>query len=167
MTRYGSIQELDIRTSKILRLIDNIPDELKERNQWVVHRKKIPYDPNTLKPASTTDSLTWGSFEQSIWCYDTEKVDGIGFVFSSGDPFIGVDLDRCRDKDSGQIRDWAIRVIQKLGGYAEVSPSGTGVHVILRGKFRRGGTKRTKEGMTMEVYTQERYFTVTGRVINV
>ena len=77
-------------------------------------------------------------------------------MFSSGDPFAGVDLDKCRDPQTGELEGWAKKIVRGLDGYAEASPSGTGVHVIVRAKApnRRRGR--------IEAYSSERFFTVTG-----
>ncbi len=108
--------------------------------------------------ASTTDSETWSTFEEAVraWRGSGGRYDGVGFVFSSGDPYAGVDLDKCRDPETDELEEWAAGIVQYLGGYAEVSPSGTGVHVIVRGEApgkKRGG---------VEAYSSRRYFTVTG-----
>jgi primase-polymerase (primpol)-like protein len=46
-----------------------------------------------------------------------------------------------------------------MGSYSEVSPSGTGVKVFLRGKLPAGGNRRGN----VEMYDRGRYFAVTGR----
>src|SRR5215208_4762187 len=84
---------------------DGIPKRLKERPQWVVWRlekqdgnlTKIPYSPWDLMRASSTNLMTWASFEAAMIMYTKHGYDGIGFVFCSGDPFIGIDIDSCRD----------------------------------------------------------------------
>jgi putative DNA primase/helicase len=81
-------------------------------------------------------------------------------VFSSGDPFCGVDLDGCRDPETGEMEHWAKEIVEALSSYAEVSPSGRGVHIIAKGKaptpFKRD---------RIEMYSIERFFTVTGQVL--
>ena len=85
--------------------------------------------------------------------------DGIGFVFSSADPFVGIDLDRCRDPEDGEITGWAQKIISRVQeGYVEASPSGTGVHIIVQGAVRDGGMRKGK----VEMYSRERFFTITG-----
>jgi putative DNA primase/helicase len=44
-----------------------------------------------------------------------------------------------------------------MDSYAEVSPSGKGVHVIVKGKVAQG-RRRNK----IEVYSSSRYMTMTG-----
>lgn len=53
----------------------------------------------------------------------------VGFVFTRDDPFVGIDLDHCRDPETGKIKPWALEIVAKLNSYSEVSPSGTGLHI--------------------------------------
>src|SRR5215207_4116898 len=90
---------------------DGIPERLKERPQWVVWKlekrkgevTKVPYSPWDLTRASSTDLTTWASFEGAMIVHQQHGFDGIGFVFCSGDPFVGIDLDKCRDRATGEI----------------------------------------------------------------
>ena len=132
----------------------NIPDELRRRRQWVNHdAEKIPYTPGTKRRAASTDSETWRSFEEAV-----ADGRGIGFVFTSGDPYTGVDLDKCRDPKTGAVETWAQQIADDLGGYVEASPSGTGLHIIVKGKLPMGNNRRGH----IEAYSSERYFTMTG-----
>jgi hypothetical protein len=78
------------------------------------------------------------------------------------DPFVGIDLDGCRDPDSGAVESWAQAVVERFPTYCEVSPSGTGVHLILEGTLPPGGRKRGP----VECYESGRYFTVTAQALN-
>lgn len=149
----------------------NIPEVLCRRTQWVNWRykqkpgkakiDKVPYTPGTEHKASSTDLMTWRSFEEAVEGYEAGRYDGIGFVFCSGDPFVGIDLDECRDPETGELEEWAQEIIDSVSdGYLEASPSGRGVHIITRGALRDGRKKGN-----LEVYGQERFFTFTGRVL--
>lgn len=112
-----------------------IATDLKPYAHWVVHLDKEPYDPKTGRRASTTDSRTWATFPEALKAFESGGWEGIGFVFSSGDPFIGIDLDNCRDPETGDLKEWAAKVCAAfVDAYKEVSPSGRGVHIIARGK---------------------------------
>jgi len=147
--------------------LDCLPEELRQRRQWVVWKlekrdgkpTKVPYIAGGSGKASSTDSLTWRSFEEAVQALETGRYNGIGFVFSSGDPFAGVDLDDCRDPETGELEEWAAKIVEAFGSYAEVSQSGTGVHIIVRGKAPN--RKRGK----VEAYSSERYFAMTGRAL--
>lgn len=138
-----------------------IPDELKARPQWVDwslenrggKTTKVPYEAGSNRRAKANDSATWATFEEA----SASGKDGVGFVFSSGDPYTGIDLDGCRDPETGEVEAWATGVLDELDGYSELSPSGTGFHIIVRGKLPRSG-RRGK----VEAYSSERFFTMTG-----
>jgi putative DNA primase/helicase len=148
---------------------DGIPSELKARQQWVNWKleerdgkpTKVPYNPRSRKKALTTDSQTWSTFEVVVGALDRGAYDGIGFVFTSGDPYTGIDLDHCRDPETGEIAPWARAWVERFDGYTEVSPSGDGVHIIVKGESPRN-RKRTVDGKTVEVYSTKRFFTCTG-----
>jgi primase-polymerase (primpol)-like protein len=153
-------------------IIENIPERLTERPQWVCWRleerddkpTKVPYIPGTMRRASSTDLMTWRTFSEALAAYEAGEppYDGIGFMFSSADPFSGIDLDDCRDPETGAVEEWAQKLIDSVQeGYVEASPSDTGVHIILEGVVRDGAVKKGP----IEMYSQTRFFTVTGRVL--
>ena len=45
-------------------------------------------------------------------------------------PFIAIDLDGGVEKEATDITDWASAIIREIGSYTELSPSGTGIHII-------------------------------------
>ena len=146
--------------------IERVPDALTARDQWVCWRReerdgkttKVPVEPSTGEYASTTDPDTWTDFETALEEIDTTDADGVGFVFTDHDSLVGIDLDDCRDPDSGTIDDWARDIVTRLDSYTEVSPSGTGVHVLAEGELPEG---RSRSG-DVEMYETSRFFTVTG-----
>jgi putative DNA primase/helicase len=148
---------------------DGIPTELKRRPQWVNWRyawqdekwTKHPYNPRTGRKASSTDLLTWSAFEDVLTAYRGGDYDGVGFIFCSGDPYAGVDLDGCRDPETGEIETWAAEIVRRLDSYTELSPSGKGVHIVARGKLPVGGGRRGP----VEMYCQDRFFTMTGHAL--
>src|SRR5918992_3117818 len=104
--------------------VENIPQELKARPQWVVWEAvgekpdKVPYSAKTGRKASSTDLMTWSTFEEAVEAYECGQYGGLGFVFCSGDPYTGVDLDGCVGED-GEIANWALGVARHLDGYTE------------------------------------------------
>jgi Primase C terminal 1 (PriCT-1) len=156
-----------------IRLSIAAPKDLVERDQWVLWRyeirhgkqTKIPYQTNG-KLASSTDPATWTSFERVNDCFRRTglRYTGIGFVFSSADPFAGIDLDDCLDPE-GNVKAWARSTIEQFAdSYMEVSPSGTGVKVWVRGALpeNRPGV-RVGDGQ-IELFDHARYFALTSRV---
>jgi len=144
-----------------------IPAVLKADAQWICWRTeardgestKVPIDPATGRYASVSDPATWTDYAtaRAYW-QNTDDVEGLGFVFTADDPYTGVDLDDCRDPETGEVEAWAAEVIRELNSYTERSPSGTGFHVYVVGDVPAGGNR----GKNIEVYDRDRYFTVTS-----
>ncbi len=160
-----------------LERLDNINEQtgekqLKEYAQWVVwkyelvgkQQKKPLYSPHTHRRASSTDPHTWTTYENAHSAlanyHSTHSYDGLGFVFSRDDPLCGIDLDHCRDPNTGEVIAWAQEIINIFLSYTEVSPSGEGIHIIIEGTLP-GNSHKNATG-TIELYDKERYFTYTG-----
>ena len=147
--------------------IEAIPQELKALQQWVLYRlvwneqrkkhDKIPYQANG-RYAKSNDPKTWATFENVLEVLNAGKFDGIGFVFTKDDPYCGIDLDCCID-ETGKIAEWAQKWLICFNSYTEYSPSGTGLHSILKCKLPLGGRKKGN----YECYDEGRFFTVTGK----
>jgi hypothetical protein len=120
---------------------------------------KVPYSPLTGVGASSTAPETWAGYQEAARACKEHGYDGIGFVFTPDDELCGVDLDKCLDPDTGEIEGWAEEIIKELDSYTETSPSGRGVHILVRGKLSKG---RNRKGR-FEAYDRGRYFTVTGK----
>jgi primase-polymerase (primpol)-like protein len=141
------------------------PAALVTRDQWVAWRiqerngkeTKVPVNPATGNYASATDSETWADFATARE-HATASANGVGFVFTEDDPLVGVDLDDCRDPDDGSLTDWAKDIVERVDSFTEVSPSGTGLHVLVKGELPEG---RNRHG-DVELYDDARFFTVTG-----
>jgi len=170
-------------TDTLLERLYLIPDELVELDHWLVWRQedrggkptKVPYTAHALtRRAESNNPATWATFGQAVKVFADEldtgrRFDGIGYVFADDDPYTGVDFDRCVTGDT--ILPEVVTAIQRLGGYAEISPSLTGVKLWTRAPidvpegrtgFKRKGLFGCKE---VEVYKHGRYFTVTGREV--
>jgi len=147
---------------------DLIPKELRARPQWFCWRykqrnkdqfSKVPINPCTGGDGKPNAPTTCGTFVQAWTRYNNHAdINGIGFLFTPDDDFAGVDLDDCRDPETGTLEPWAAAVVHNLNSYTEVSPSGTGVKIFLRAT-KQG--KREREGQ-VEIYDRSHYFTVTG-----
>lgn len=130
-----------------------IPEELKQLPQWIIWEdiggRKVPSHPVNRGPW-----MRW---------MDIPVGKRVGFIFTLGDPYVGIDLDDCIDRDgtSFAIKPWALAILKEADSYAEFSPSGNGIHIICRGPNLPQGTR--KNGI--EVYSHGRYFTMTGRTI--
>lgn len=165
-------------------VLEQLLGELRSREQWVcwkleprvrrngVEWSKIPKSARSGGNASASDPSTWCTFEVAVEALRARQFSGIGFVFTANDPYVGVDLDDCRDPETGNIANWAQSIIDAFDTYAEVSPSGTGIKLICRAT-KPAGTRnrvavRDQEGTVVggiECYDQSRYFTLTGHVL--
>lgn len=142
--------------------LDAVPEELKTRRQWVVcGDDKIlrkPMDP--ARKAKVNDPTTWSGYGEAVAALEAPGSSFLGYVFLADDPVAGVDFDDCRNPDSGVI-DAAVQAeVEKLDSYTEVSPSGTGLHVLvtLDEKLPAHGRKKS----WVEIYESGRFFTITG-----
>jgi len=149
-------------------LVDNIPAETWALSRWVNwtwtwNEKRAKWDKPPLtfsgRKASSTDPKTWSSFEAAIAA--SAKHDGVGFVLGLDVGIVGIDLDDCRDPATGAIHEPAASIIKRLDTYTEVSPSGTGVKLLVKAKLPEKCSKANHD-TDVEVYASGRYFTITG-----
>lgn len=149
-----------------------IPQELKNLPNWVCWQavpdkkahsgfSKIPINPRTGGQAKSNASSTWGDFDTAVNA--SERFSGIGFMFGECDYF-GVDID-----DRGEILRQYLNgdddnifgeFINTLQSYAEMSPSGNGIHIICRGHLPKG--RRNSRKNKVEMYDNVHFFTMTG-----
>jgi hypothetical protein len=160
-----------IRVSSPLDLV--VPDDLLERDQWVLWRRdshkgretKVPYAVQGHR-ASSTNPGDWTEFQKALhrWRRDPQQYAGIGFVFCSEDPFVGIDLDNCLAPDS-TLQSWAKGIVERFSDtYLEISPSGQGLKIWAKGHLPSNVPGvRVGDGQ-IEIYDRARYFTVTGQV---
>jgi hypothetical protein len=125
---------------------------------------KCPFNARTGALADSTGPGTWSTFEEAMAAWQGgAEYEGVGYVFSSGDPFCGVDLDDCIDAASGEMKPWGRRIVASLNSYSEISPSGAGVKIFIRASKSGDQCRKAHEDGEIEVYDAGRYFTVTGR----
>ncbi len=159
----------------------DVPADLRALPQWVCWRwewrekngegrwDKLPVDPRNGGAAAVDDPATRGAFDTALDYHlrHPKTTDGIGFVFTADDPFTGVDFDDALGVD-GVPLPWASELLADLASYTEVSPTRTGVKVIvqaawsaLAGGAKPRNKKRYRDG-EVEGYDRGRFFTVTG-----
>ena len=136
----------------------NIPIELKGLKQWV----RWEYNSKGAKIPRQLDGSTASSVDPQTWyTYDEVKdYPNIGFMFTRDDPYTGVDFDDCIV--DGKLIPRVQEIIDNNPTYVEISPSGTGIKLWVNNEYQRAKGLNSKE---MEVYSQKRYFTVTGQKI--
>ena len=134
----------------------NIPEELKQLPQWVCHRNKIPFNPLTGAPAKAGQPDTWARFEDAVKVVG--NYDGVGFEFNNNG-IVGIDLDKVIAED-GAVSTEAAEIVAMMDSYTELSPSGRGLHIFVKGDIPVDGRKKG----FIEMYKAKRYFTMTGNV---
>ncbi|MDP9355879.1 MAG: hypothetical protein M3R02_11490, partial [Chloroflexota bacterium] len=147
------------QTRKLRVSSPDLPAELTSLDSWVVAgTDKIPLTPATLARADTTDPATWSSFAEASRAARRRAGLRLGFVFTKAGGLVGIDLDDCRDPETGEIAAWAWRIVRLLNSYTEISASGTGLHIIIRAPLPPGRRRRGK----IEMYDEGRHFVMTG-----
>lgn len=142
----------------------SIPEEMRSHNNWVLwkyedrdgRKTKVPYSVKGGK-AKSNDPGTWAAFDEAMKLFHKGNYSGLGFMLGHS-PFIGVDMDHVLHGE--ELEPWAAEMLAELGTYAEISPSGEGIHAIGRGEMDRSGYR---SGL-LEIYAEKRFFTVTGHI---
>lgn len=163
--------------------INALPRELRELKQWTFWKKlsrpngvtKPPCDKSGYSHDCTLEKNLL-KFEPALKAFlavkEKGKVSGIGFAFNENG-ISGIDIDHCIDQ-AGNLTEAARKIIDRVDSYTEISPSKTGIHILVKGtlpeKYRnlpsKGKIKGTLGGKSgaFEAYSSGRYFTMTGNV---
>jgi putative DNA primase/helicase len=170
-----------------------IPEELKRYPQWVATKvapnpakpdakpRKPPINVHTGQGAIVTKPITLATYERVMDYLEewqghdhthfskemgelTGPLIAPGFVLGA-DPYCFWDLDNCFDA-SGNLKPWARQKVDMLASYTEISLSGTGLHVLIRGAKPGKSCKKKmdEDGGELELYDHERYVALTGNV---
>lgn len=157
-------------------MFENIPVELRAYPQWVVWRledtesglpTKVPYSPLNSRHANVNDASTWAQYDQAIAALSSGWWSGIGFVLTDKDPFGFIDLDAPKKPDGSPVPPDEYEIVMnrqrsiynEFDSYAELSPSGKGLHIIIKGSLPNG-----RKRSSIEVYSNSRFMTMTGNV---
>ena len=147
-------------------VLPNELDELKLLRQWVCYRtelrdngkvSKIPVNPNTGKNAQSNDSSTWGTYDDAVRGVNQYHLAGIGFEFANG--YTGIDLDDVLY--NGELKEFALEIVNYFDSYTECSPSGNGLHILCKNSFN---ISSRNDKLGLEIYSHSRFFTITGNV---
>ena len=142
-----------------------IPFEMRQYRQWIVwkfedvnnKKTKVPYNINGYK-ASVTNPQSWNSFDEVVQAVNN-GFDGIGFVLTENDPYAFIDLDHTADQEEFTKQQTIYNNF--IDTYAELSPSGKGLHIIMKGRLPQGRRRGS-----VEIYSSQRFMTMTGNVYN-
>jgi putative DNA primase/helicase len=140
--------------------------ELQELTQWVVWRaeiedgrpKKVPYNPHyehLQARASVKIPKSWGTLADALLSLESGHYSGIGFMITP--PLVMIGLDHSVERATQTITDpQAAEIVQSLNSYTELSPSGTGLHILTYGQLPGKGIHTE-----VEIYGQDRFTTIT------
>lgn len=145
-------------------MFEKIPLEMRLFNQWVVWRfedteclkpTKVPYSALNGKHADVNKPETWSNFDEAVSAAASGIYSGIGFVLTNNDPYTFIDLDDT--KGNKEELDRQLSIFKEFESFAEISPSGNGLHIIIKGSIP-SGRKRSN----IEIYSDSRFMTMTG-----
>ena len=123
-------------------LLKNIPAELRTPAKWLqYYLKKNPKKPN--KKPSKAPVMKYGTPKEraanlrslDYLLENREPQAGFQRYVDKEEGFTFIDLDHVRNADTGEVTEWADKLIEKLNTYTEVSASGEGFHIVCRGKL--------------------------------
>lgn len=147
-------------------MFDDLPGELTTGQRFVCwqyqeregKKTKVPISPKGGMAKVNTPS-TWGTFQEAVSHCEKQGLSGIGIVLSknTGPSLVGIDLDHCID-DAGNLSPEAKEIVETLASYTEITPSGKGLRVFVKGKLPDGARRKG----TIEIYDDLRYLTLTG-----
>ena len=141
---------------------DNLPEELKALPQWVCvwDGSKIPMRAFERRGASSTRPDTWSGFTAALEALEAKVYDGLGFVFADNG-IVGIDID-CGFEADGTMTETCREIVELCDSYTELSRSGRGVHILVKGKLPWPG-RNNLQGV--EIYQARRFFIMTGNVL--
>ena len=140
---------------------ERIPYAMRKLDHWVgADVNKAPINPTTELKASPTDPATWGTFAHAA-TFARYRGLSLGIVLTRDAGITCIDLDHCRDSETGAIEAWAQTIVDRLDSYTEVSISGSGLHIFCLGTLPPG---RRRCGQ-IETYDDGRFIIVTGNAL--
>lgn len=155
---------------------DKLPPGLKEETTFCLYKlepgkdgkkKKVPYQTSGAR-ADPGNKAHLTDFTTAYETYRNGGYDGIGL--SVAEDMAAVDIDGC--VVDCKLNPFAQEIVDKLGTYAEFSPSGTGVHIWGRAPnllYDKAKYYRKNSEIGLEVYVGKhttRFLTLTGETIN-
>jgi hypothetical protein len=141
-------------------------DRIRGMNRFLVYKlepkadgsgyNKIPHNPKNSQKANNP-SLGVSLAEADAYC---KKHEGfrIGLYIQEQETpdVVVIDLDKCVT-ETGDVEPWAVEIVRGLNSYTEASPSGTGLHIFVRGVKPGTACRRG-----IEIYSCARFVSLTG-----
>jgi hypothetical protein len=154
----------------------NAPDELKRLPGWLMWRletddqgkaRKIPFyasgERRTGQNGSATDRAKLTTFEAARTAAARRGFDGVGLALMPEFGITVLDFDHCVSGD--QVDAEVLAMVSDT--YAELSPSGTGVHAVYRGQLANAKSAASAERFGFETFSDRGFVTWTGNVLEV
>ncbi|MBM4226071.1 MAG: hypothetical protein FJ167_15155, partial [Gammaproteobacteria bacterium] len=165
-----------------------VPDELRMLPRWMTWRavpdpqggkpRKVPWHVDGTRAGSPTDPTKWGNHAQAVATHELlrelpiDRGGVTGVALALGEGIMGIDLDRVRDSQTGELLPWAAAAVEmwkRIGAWVEVSHSGTGLHAVLLGQGEPTWANKPAphpDGGSIECYWEGRYWVVTGEALH-
>ncbi|WP_156123124.1 hypothetical protein [Deinococcus radiopugnans] len=127
--------------------VAGLPEDLREQRRYLPFRfrprhngrlGKVPHAVTraTQAPADVRDRQRWMGLADAAALVAAGRADGLGLVLGPDLRVVAADLDGALE--GGQVLPWAQAIVAELHGYTEISVSGTGLHVLVRGRLPPG-----------------------------
>jgi putative DNA primase/helicase len=140
------------------------PNKSGHHNGW----DKPPINPKTGQLASSTDPETWATYDEVVVFLSRESMDGLGVCLLGLENVVVHDLDNCRSLQTEEISPLAMVIVRAVGGYWEITPSGTGIKGICWGKKTGSRVEASKGGPIDGAQydgSRGRYVTLSGHTL--
>jgi len=127
------------------------PADCRDRDQWLTWKptdndRKVPRAPYAYpdwpeRYVNAQNPAVWTDFETAQdWVEKLSAGFALAYVIRNRDEYLDenlvvVDYDDARDLETGAIHPLVHEHLQTVGSYADVSPSGTGVHILCCGQL--------------------------------
>jgi AAA domain len=149
------------------------PPAVARHNRWILYKlvpdegrgKKLPISPRTGEPIGATEQYLedFVTFEEAA-AASVKYGMGISLVLLERDGIVGIDIDGgvTGGVIHPEVQNW-LKLFSNT--YIEFSPSGTGIHILARGRIAKALGARelpNSGGAKVEMYADSRHLTFTG-----
>ena len=152
------------------RLRERVPNEMKNKPNWVIVRTKpnevrgrldkFLIDIHTGKMAKSDDPSTWTSFDEAIEYAKNNGGVALAYALDGKDGIACIDLDDCFE-ENGDMKPFTLDLYNKCDGfYCEKSVSGKGLHIF--GKTQGMDVRTFSQDGEMEFYRNAHFIAMTG-----
>jgi len=163
------------------------PNDRRDHDQWLTWKltdddRKVPRAPYAYpewpeRYVNAQNPAVWTDFETAReWIEKLYSGFALAYVIRDRDEYpdedlVVIDYDDARDPRSGAIHPLVHEHLQTAGSYGDVSPSGTGVHILCRGRLPDDVTTVADDlpyhdafpEASIEVYDSARFVAMSGR----